>query len=91
MSSTWDLTAPPQTIRDELRAEDSGRYSAVLPDSAASDFEECARCVCCDDESTASTTGLEGWVVLRRRNGTTLALCPTCAGTSHGRRRARSD
>lgn len=89
--SAWDLRAPARDVRDELRAEGSGRYSVVLPDSAPGDFESVERCVACDDDSTASTSGTLGWLILRRRNGTTLALCPCCAGTSHGRRRARSD
>lgn len=89
--SCWDLVAPPQSVREELRAEDSGRYSVTLPDSSPDDFEECARCICCQDESTGSISGTSGWVILRRRNGTTLALCPTCAGTCDGKRRGRSD
>ncbi len=82
MSSCWDLEVTPPSSRDALRAAGAGRYSLTLIDTAAGDFEECCRCVACDEESTASISGLASWLVLRRRNGTTLALCPTCADTA---------
>lgn len=85
--TAWDL--PPPSARDELRAQGSGRYSLTLVDSDAGDFEEVCQCVACDELSTASVFGCMGWLILRRRNGTTLALCTECADTCETPRRNR--
>lgn len=89
--SCWDLDLPPESTREQLRRADSGRYSLVLIDSDPDDFEEVCTCVACAVESTATLAGRAGWLVLNRRNGTTLALCSVCAETSTPARRPRRD
>jgi hypothetical protein len=96
VASCWDLDFPPSSrpsasSRDDLRGAGAGRYALTLVDTDAGDFEECCRCVACEEESSASLGGTRHWLVLRRRNGTTLALCPICADTCDGERRPRRD
>jgi hypothetical protein len=88
--SCWDLpvaTDPPPSR--SFRKPDTGRYSLVLVDAGADDFEEVCTCVACDERSSASLHGTAGWLVLRRRNGTTLALCPICTDTAEAPERNR--
>lgn len=90
MTSCWDLPPPPSpSSREALRASDSGRYSLTPVDVDAAGFEEVCTCTSCDQPSSASLSGTAGWLVLRRRNGVTLAICRTCIAETEPPRKNR--
>lgn len=84
MRSCWELDLPVEDERARARETGSGRYSLTLLDAEAGDFEEFCKCVSCDEPSTSSLAGTAGWMVLRRRNGSTLAICRTCIAETKG-------